>query len=216
VNTQAQAEAAERRKTPFIYAGVDLRAEARKYCRALKIKMPAMKVRHGATPGSSGRAWRQRIVLTIGRGTSISRVMELLLHELVHVATQGHHHDETFCATLVRAARELWGLQIEGWLTLPRGDKSKRAYAIDDLILRELTSLDVQPVVRVLAPAPPVSLTERRGKLMQRREERARKALAKAEAELRRLQKRLSKWRAKVRYYETRAAASKKTVCASE
>jgi hypothetical protein len=208
-----QAEAAERRKTPFVYRGLDLRAEARTYCRALKIKLPEIRIRHGVDSGISGCAWRHRIVLTIGSKTTRSRVMEALLHELVHVAAYKHNHDEVFCALLVRTARELWGVEVTGWLTLPREHRSNRAYAIDDLIVRELTAKlaagEVQPSMAITSePAPVVSLTEQRSKLVQRREERARKALAKAEAEMRRVQKRLSKWKTKVRYYEKRAAAS--------
>jgi hypothetical protein len=204
--------AAARRLTPLVFQLVDLKAEAKKYCRVLGIELPRMKVRHGAGYGVSGRAWTRsrRIVLTIGYNCDIHSVLEVLLHELVHIAST-HHHNDQFCALLVRTARTLWGVQVDGW-TRAQAVDGKRAYGIDELIRAELklkleagqiTPAQVRRTAQEAVPAPVASLVERR-------EERARKNLLRAEADMRKVQKRLSKWKDKVRYYERRAAAKPK------
>jgi hypothetical protein len=135
----AEREAASRRETPTTYDGLDLRAMARVYSRVLGIKTPPMRVRHSPERGvSSGRAWDHRIVLTLGAAVPRHEIMHLLLHELAHVATPGHNHDEVFCAAMVRAARTLWGVKVEGWSTVERGHHRNRAYAIDHMIRVEL------------------------------------------------------------------------------
>jgi hypothetical protein len=208
--------AAARRLTPFVFQLVDLKAEARKYCRVLGISVPSMKIRHGAGYGVSGRAWTRsrRIVLTIGYNCDVHSVLEVLLHELVHVAST-HHHNDQFCALLVRTARTLWGVQVDGW-TRAQAVDGKRAYGIDELIRAELkvkleegqitpcqVRIKAPRTAQEPAPAPVVSLVERR-------QARALKNLERAQADMRKVQKRLSKWKDKVRYYERRAAASKK------
>lgn len=222
--------ATERRETPSVYQGVDLQAEARHYCRALGITLPKINFRHSNKLGCTGRAWSYltwaqgraqlsryqqklsgRIVLTIGC-TEVSRVLVVLLHELVHVAAPRQHHNEAFRALLVRTARKLWGVKVEGWLSVPAGDYNKRAYAIDDIISTELQvlldSLAVVPAaVKIREPEAPVSLQEQRERLVQKRAEHARKMLAKNEKKLSAAQKNVSKWRTKVRYYDKRAAA---------
>lgn len=130
--------AAERRKTPHLYYGVDLRAEARLYCRHLGIKLPEMRFRHDNRKGISGRAWHvdNRIVLTLGQSTP-ERAREILLHELVHLAEPGQDHNERFCSRLVRAARQLFGVPVNGWTSV-KAKYGKRAYAIDELIIEEM------------------------------------------------------------------------------
>lgn len=213
---KAQRSAAERRKTPHVFAGVDLQAEAKRYCRALGLALPEIRFRHSPKQHSSGRAWshRRRVVLTIGC-SPLSDVLELLLHELTHIATPGHHHDETYRATLVRAAREVWGVDAAGWLSVERGAEKCRAYAFDRRLAAELgerlgQGLYVPVLVPAqVAPAPTVpSLAERRQARAQSREAHVRKLLAEHERKLKREQRLVKKYRVKVRYYEQRAAAS--------
>jgi hypothetical protein len=221
--------AAERRKTPHVHLGIDLRTEMRLYCRTLGITIPECKFRHSdRTSGCSGRAWSYywqthkgklvksragsgRILLTIGRDVTAARVLLVLLHELTHIACPDKHHGEAFCAKLVKTARELWGVKLDGWCFVTPGIFTKRAYAIDHMITTELQALlnagAVTPsAAQVTEPAEPVSLDSRRQELVRKREEHARKMLSKNERQLKAAQARVQKWRGKVRYYEKSAA----------
>lgn len=139
-------QAAANRLTPEVFKGVDLRAEAWRYARWLKIKVPPLRFRYGVSHGVSGHAKRlqKRVVLTIGVDASANEVREALLHELVHVALDREReaHGERFRSLLTRSARALFGVPVNGWTTIKRGDRKNAAYALDALIIREMDERD--------------------------------------------------------------------------
>lgn len=210
-----------RRKTPLEYYGIDLKAELKKFLRLPVFegtKPPALRVRHSQNSGFSGRAWcrSQRIVLTLGYNVTLPDVLELLLHELVHISLPADvHHGERFILRLCQAAREAWGVDIGNPYSVERGRWSKRAYAVDSEIRKALADkwTEVSGTVAVVeAPPPPspVDKVVRMEVLVQKRAEHAAKMLAAHEAKLKREQKIVSKWRTKVRYYD-KVAAQKRT-----
>jgi hypothetical protein len=212
---------AERRKTPLQYCGIDLKAELKKFLRLPVFKgtrLPALKVRHSPNSGFSGRAWcySHRIVMTLGYNATLPEVLELLLHELVHVSLPADvHHGERFILRLCRAAREAWGVDIGNSYNIERGSKRTRAYAVDVEIRKALATkwTDVSgtvAVVEALPPPSPVDKVVRMEVLVQKRAEHAARMLVAHEARLKREQKIVSKWRTKVRYYD-KVAASKRT-----
>jgi hypothetical protein len=72
-----------------------------------------------------------------GRETPPARILEVLLHELTHMALPGHGHDELFRKTFARAVREAWVLEIPIDLrSAHRGHL--RAYAMGDYLVSKL------------------------------------------------------------------------------
>jgi hypothetical protein len=139
-------------------------------------------------------------------------VLELLLHELCHVKLPDVGHSEQFIGQVVRAARALWGVQVDGWLTIERGEANKRAYAVDEVILHELQArIESGAYVPAAAKAAPEPLTAaaRGAARTAKREARARAMLQEHMSKLSREQKLVRKWRAKVTYYERAAVAAK-------
>jgi len=207
-------DAARRRKTPLVFRGVDLQAEAYRYCRALRIRVPRIDVRHTAhVVSGSGRAFgSRRIVLTLARDTTVAHALELLLHELVHTATPKSRHDETYRSLLVRTARAVFGVAVENWTRIP-AKYGVLAYGIDDVIERELGErLEAGHYVpRVAAaPKPEPDAEQKRAAAAERRERHARAMLARAEVDEHRAALRARKWREKVRYYDRKAVAAKR------
>lgn len=78
-----------------------------------------------------------RIRIMAGRETSPARILEVVLHELVHMAVPGHGHDELFRKVFARAVREAWVLEIPIDLrSAHRGHL--RAYAMGDYLVGKL------------------------------------------------------------------------------
>lgn len=207
---------AQARKTPFIVHGVDLQAQLRLMLKLPCLdrpKLPTLSV-HWGTTGSHGNAsiWRNRIRLHVAADTSLASTLELLLHELVHMSLpQGEGHSERFILRTVRAAKEMWGVEIDKPLDTPSGAWKVKAYAVDDRLRDALheklrTGALLIPNVPYTFPPKPIDLAARRQQVVEKRAERARKMLAKNEAKLKRTQKLVSKWRVTVRYYERAAA----------
>jgi hypothetical protein len=70
-----------------------------------------------------------RIRIMSGRETPPARILEVLLHELTHMALPGHGHDELFRKTFARAVREAWVLEIPidlyGYKTTQRAPRAR-------------------------------------------------------------------------------------------
>jgi hypothetical protein len=188
----------------------------------------------------SGRAMTHgsRIVVSLGPMATIENAAEVLLHELVHMACPPkEHHGELFCRRLIACAREAFGLDLDTTALLAlsgQGHRGKRAYAIDDVILKSMVAAGVGAKLREGAPLPAPSpetppavvpvvpspveteadAKARRGAqralLIAAREDHARAKLAAWEKRLATAKKRAQKWRTTVRYYERRQEAAKR------
>lgn len=230
---EARRSAAEGRKTPYHFQGVDLRAELKRFCRLPVFaggfpgarwkpgKLPPLRVRWGADPRKkhvSGHAktYASCIVMTVNPKSTLADVLETLLHELVHVSLPGHFwHNETFLLRLARAAREAWTIEVSAldveakgtYLRPPRLDTAIRQ-ALEKKFAANPESMPASaPEPK---PVPPVDLVEKRKKMVEKRALHAGQMLEKNETKLKRIQKLVTKWRTAVRYYE-RAAAKRGT-----
>jgi hypothetical protein len=216
--------ALEQRRHPTIYSNCDLIAELRRFWRlpAMQQKprspLPALRVRYSSVHFGaryvSGHAScrRHRIVLTVGYGASLSRVLESLLHEAVHISLPGECHSVRFILRLVRAVAEAWSIDIPRPLdTTERGRHSRLAYAVDERIEVELERVFaagcfLPPHAEPPPPAPVPSRAERADRLRRQRHEHALEMLKRTERRLKIAQRRARCWREKVRYYEKIAA----------
>jgi hypothetical protein len=96
---------------------------------------PEFVVRRGEKAHVSGRAWTSgRMVLTVGAGADSHEVLEVLLHELCHIAQPHEHHGTRFRVTLCRAARELFGTTVHP-------NDHREAYGLDRLIVEQMRAL---------------------------------------------------------------------------
>jgi hypothetical protein len=167
---------------------------------------------------SGGNAGGNRIRIRISGRTSIAHVMEVTLHELVHLALpRGEAHGFRFRATLARAAREAW--QIEEPVNPGMGDtiggddavgtklRKLLAYELDDRIETKLECL----VGRGFVTYPKlvrtrVSRAERTAALVETRARHAATMLARAERRLKLAKTVHRRWHEKVSRYERIAA----------
>lgn len=212
----ARAEAALRRRTPYIAAGVDLRKALAAYR-----KLPPFKgalgpvkfdVGHRAEGGTCGRAWPpRRMRVVVGPDARPAKVLEVLVHEMVHLVLPSREgHGERYRLTFRRACRELWGLDVPLDVEPVNG---AIAYGMGEWVCQELDVLIGLHAVELFPPDAPVT-TERPSRaaltdaLVERRAAHAARMLGRAEKRAKAAQRTLTKWRAKVRYYE-RAAARK-------
>jgi hypothetical protein len=211
----------EHRRHPTTYVGCDLVAELRRFWRLPALQQPARsplpallvhhsEVKHGPW-AVSGRAQygRHRIVMTIGSETNLAAVLEVLLHEAVHLSLPGEKHSHRFILRLVRATAEAWSIDIPRPLeTTERGRHGTLAYAVDERIRRELekTFRDGCLLPPVVVPPPKASRAERMDRLRRERYEHSLAMLKRTERRLKIAQRRAKCWRAKVRYYEKVAA----------
>jgi len=232
---ERRAWAAQHRKTPFLFEGIDMRQQLREFARLpafegadsqLRIAgvWNRLRVIWSSTATTSGRATTSsvnpavnRIRVTVGPRSSRAGLLETLLHELVHVSLpHEQHHSEEFILRLARAAREAWGLRVPHPLETPRGTRSCVAYAVDDIIRDELRAklesgeIRIQIRIPIRIPIAPVEeppdRNEQRRRQVERRAQRARKMLEHYERTSRRVAKLVGKWRRTVRYYEREAA----------
>ncbi len=75
----------------WVVGRFDLRAEARKLCRLVKIPLPKLERRFRARDYTTGRSWGGRVVLTMPPGVSEHEALALLCHELAHEAADSGH-----------------------------------------------------------------------------------------------------------------------------
>jgi len=161
------------RKTPFLYRGVDLKSELKRYARTEELRphldlrsLPKLRVMYSQYEGGTkGVAFtcENRIVLTIGFHAPLPSVLVLLLHELVHIACPRNHHGTLFIKRLNHAARELWGAYIESPYDIEIGEHGLRAYAVDANLRTQLAvrlALDELPEYRLDLRPDDVTITK--------------------------------------------------------
>ena len=210
-----QRDAARRRKLGNVAAGVDLDAALAAYRRRApflgNLGCITLEVGQRAEASWSGRAFTTRRKIRVAFGPSATRaeVLEVLVHEMCHLACPPRTgHGERFRLTLRRAARELWGVEVPLLRSSERGEEHNAAYAMDRLIMAALEArigeVETFPAVVAVAAAP----VARVAALVEKRASHAARMLARAENRAKNAARLLSKWRQKVRYYERRAAAS--------
>lgn len=214
----ARKDAQARRKLGHVVAGIDLRKALAFY----RTKEPfigrlgrhvKLTVGHRAEARWSGHAktYSRAIRVAFGPHVTAAEVLEVLVHEMCHLACPPkEHHGERFRLTLRRAARELWGVEVPPLSGSERGDRTNAAYAMDDLIMKKLNErlargeLDLSPFMPD-APAPKDPKAAR-ASLVEKRATHAVRMLVRAERREEAAKRVAAKWRAKVRYYEKVAA----------
>jgi hypothetical protein len=74
-------------------------------------RLPELVIRRGSARGTSGHAnvSDHRIVLTIGTDCDRAEASGVLLHEIVHLATPKHSHDDVFWAAYLEAVGQAYG-----------------------------------------------------------------------------------------------------------
>jgi hypothetical protein len=157
----------------------------------------------------SGRAFgrERRLRIVVPHYAHAAEILEVLLHELVHLAMPAaSSHGERFRRTLARAASQAWGVEVDP--NPPATSDNIRAYALDEHITAALKPLIESGAVVVPTPAPVAkpSRVEATEALVEKRAAHAVKMLTKAERDVKRAKTREQKWRTKVRYYERVAA----------
>lgn len=206
-------EAAARRKLGHVAAGVDLDAAFAAYR-----KLPPfvgnlgpikLAVGHRAEARWSGHAatYRRKIRVAFGPSATKAEVLEVLMHEMVHMALPKREgHGERFRLTLRRAARELWGIECP--LDEPPRD-GVIAYGMDFFIMARLEELVAAGKVETFPAteqAPRKSRAEATAALVEKRARHAATMLARAERRLKLAKTLHQRWHQKVAGYERRAA----------
>jgi hypothetical protein len=214
-----------------IFRGVDLNVLRDRFWRLESMRAddlrspPQVRWRAWSSKWVGGTAYRHRIVMRIGENATVEDAAEVLLHEMVHCSCPSNsHHDELFCRRLIACAREAFGLELDtaALLDLSPGQHGKRAYAIDTAIKDAMIAAGVGAALRAdpearFEPPPPEDSAEVEAKRARARQEaaaarvaareaKARAKLVEWERRLAAARKKASEWRAKVRYYERRAA----------
>ena len=204
---------AARRALGHVVAGVDLDKALATYRRLPPFRgalgIVKFEVAHRMELGTRGTAWprRRRLRVAAGPDATPERVLEVLVHEMVHLAVPSDtHHGERFRLTFRRACRELWGIEVP--LDAPaRGGVI--AYGMGDIASELLREKIARGEIELFPPtkkAPKPSRAERTSELVEKRAAHAVKMLARAEKRSKAAQKALTKWRVKVNYYERQAA----------
>lgn len=210
-------DAARRRKLGHVIAGVDLDKAFAAYKKLPPFKgrlgrrKIKLEVGHRMEGGVGGRAWphQRRIRVSAGPNATPERVLEVLVHEMVHLACPNHHHDKRFRRTLRRAFIELWSIDVPLDATTSLG---LIAYGIDDLAAEALAEKIAHGDVDTFPPDPKpeaptkTNRAEIMTKVVEKRETHALTMHRKALTRLKRAKTLEEKWRKKVRYYERQAA----------
>lgn len=216
---QKREAARRRRENPRALAGVDVdRAVAwaltlpvfaelipkRKRGRRL-----AVSVGHKGERRWSGHAKPYSFAIRIAGGPDVvaAEVLEIVVHELSHVATPGHGHDERFRRVLQRAFREAWGIEVP--IDPERGDERAIAYAMDRSAMQQLRVKIEQGEVRTfpsLPRGPRPTRAELTKTTVERRAAHAVTMLRRAERRLKIAKSVHRRWAKKVGYYERQAA----------
>jgi hypothetical protein len=207
--------AAQRRARGHVVAGVDLDKALAAYRKLPPFKgnLGAIKLRvaHRTAGGTRGTAWpvRRRFRIAAGPDATPERVLEVLVHEMCHLAVpRDTHHGERFRLVFRRACRELWGID------LPRDPPASQgciAYGMGEIATKALKEkiasgeIDLFPSAPTVSPTKP-SRAELAAKVVEKRAAHAFKMMARAEKRSKAAQRALTKWREKVRYYERQAA----------
>lgn len=215
-------EAAQRRRAnPRVLGGVDV-DEAVEHLRRvepLKSLLPRRRIRvdvghttHRGDGGCGGRAFisktRPRMRVYGGADVVPERVLEVVLHELCHLALPaGVSHGERFRRTFARAVREAWGIEVP--VDGDREGYANYSYRMGWLVIEQLRGLIASGSVNIYPPEPAQpkpSRAERNAQLIEKRAAHAAKMLAAAERKLKLAKTVHARWRTKVSYYERVAA----------
>jgi len=161
---------------------------------------------------SGGRAHGNRLArIRVSPSTPLVWLLETIVHELVHCALPRRvSHNERFRRTLARAAKELWGIEVD---PNPKNENGKTlCYALDSEIERALhAALDAGTLVYPKRDVPTEKAREAQNKAtrearIEQRAAHAARMLARAETRLKRAKTLERKWRLKVQRYERIAA----------
>lgn len=215
-------EAAQRRRAnPRVLGGVDV-DEAVEHLRTvepLRSLLPRRRIRvdvghttHRGDGGCGGRAFisktRPRMRVYGGADVVPERVLEVVLHELCHLALPaGVSHGERFRRTFARAVREAWGIEVP--VDGDREGYANYSYRMGWLVIEQLRGLIASGSVNIYPPEPAQpkpSRAERNAQLIEKRAAHAAKMLAAAERKLKLAKTVHARWRTKVSYYERVAA----------
>lgn len=211
-------DVARRRALGHVVSGVDLDKALAAYRKIPpfvgNLGHVKLTVGHRAEGRFSGHAKVRRRMIRVAYGPSATKaeVLEVLVHEMVHLACPRREgHGERFRLTLRRAARELWGVEVPLLKSSERGHEKNAGYAMDRLVVAELEKKIAEGAVDLFAPDPKEeaakpSRAEVSKKLVEKRAARAVKMLVRAERNAKAAQRALTRWRTKVRYYERVAA----------
>jgi hypothetical protein len=207
--------AAVRRKLGHVVAGVDLDKALAAYRKLPPFKgnLGAIKLHvvHSANGSAGGMAYlsKRKIRITAGPETTAKRTLEVLVHEMVHLALPSSvGHGERYRLTFRRAAHECWGINVP--LDVP-ASQGCIAYGMGEVVIAELARRIATGEIELFPPTPKEekpkpSRSELSRALVEKRAARAVRALVKAEKRAKAAQRTLTKWRTKVRYYERQAA----------
>lgn len=227
-DAELRRDAAKRRQLGHVVAGVDVRKAFALYRKLAPFagnigRHVTLTIGHKAEGSWSGHAVvysrkrrAQRIRVAYGPAATSADVLEVLVHEMCHLACPSRTgHGEQFRLTLRRAARELWGIELPLLTGKERGAEHNAAYAMDRILIEVLNErlqrgeLDLVPFApdRQESVSPEVAAARRRAKLArvtQARAVHAGRMLARAESDRARAERREAHWRKKVAYYRKR------------
>jgi hypothetical protein len=207
-------DVARRRALGHVVAGVDLDKALAAYKQMPPFKgnlgrrKITLEVGHRMDGSVGGRAWlrQRRIRVAAGPDATPERALEVLVHELVHLACPNHHHDERFRRVFRRACLEIWGIEV------PIDAKPfmrNISYGMGEVAAKLLGKKIDREEIDTFPPDPKPKTPSRAAAMAEVVEKRAAHALAmhkKAATRLKRAKTLESKWRKKVAYYERQAA----------
>jgi len=209
-----------------IYCGIDLKKLAARLWKLDAMRgedaVPEMRIRAARLGRVSGHAKIQRKIISLNLGDNeLDRIIELVLHELVHCACPPYeYHGELFMRRIISCAREAFGLDLNTATLLDTDilHYSKRAYAVDERIIEAMKTAKIGERLRAdselrfesLPPETEQQIAEHRAAarshLIDKRANHAREMLARWESKEKHAKRLVSKWRTKVRYYERRGS----------
>lgn len=206
---------AARRALGHVVAGVDLDQALAAYRKLPPFVGNLGKVRlevaHRMELGTRGTAFnrQRRLRVAAGPDATPERVLEVLVHEMCHLALPNDvSHGERFRRVFKRACQELWGIDVP--LDAPPR-QGVIAYGMGDLATAALKEKIARGEIPLFPPASTaLALKPTRAQLsavlVERRAAHAARMLARAEKKQKAAQRALTRWRKKVRYYEQQAA----------
>lgn len=208
-------DVARRRALGHVVVGVDLDKALVAYSRMAPFKGSLGKIKlevaHRMERGTRGTAYmgRRKIRIAAGPDATQERVLEVLVHEMTHLAVPNDvQHSERFRLTFRRACLNLWGIDVP-LDAPPRGGCI--AYGMGDLASEKLKEKIANGEIELFKPDPKTQPTkptraELSAKRVEKNEAHAIRMLARAEKDEKNAHERAAKWRRKVAYYERKAA----------
>jgi hypothetical protein len=204
---------ARRRALGHVVAGIDLDRALAAYRKlppfAGNLGKVRLEVAHRLERGTRGTAWpiQRRIRIAAGPDATPERVLEVLVHEMCHLAVpHDTKHGERFRRAFRRACQECWGLDVPIDVPAVQGCI---AYGMGQVATEALKGKIARGEIELFLPtAPPAkpSRAELTAKTVEKRAAHAAQMLARAEKRAKTAQRVLSRWRKKVGYYERQAA----------